>query len=387
MSLFTACTGEQAYLKMGIMGFAGSGKSTTATNVACGLVKRLRERGIEAGNKPVFFVDTENGAEWVHPILAREGIELMTAKTRAFTDLVKAVQEAEKSASVLVIDSVTHFWVEIVNTYMKRKKRSYMQFQDWNDVKKEWRRFPDAFINADVHIIVCGRAGYEYDQYDEEQSNGYKKKVLMKSGVKMKAEGEMGYEASLLVLMERHQQMDEKNQDVYKDQYRTAKILKDRSATIDGKEIRNPSFDSFLPHIDCLNLGGVSAKVDTQSDSGALFADDGSLTRQRRYKEKELVLDEIKNVLGKHFQGQSADAKEKKAQALEEYFATRSWGRVEQLELFLLEAARNRIWKELEGKEYSFTPPEHDALDDEIPEFGAPEDAEIPPTANAAQGI
>ena len=46
--------------------------------------------------------------------------------------------------------------------------------------------------------------GYEYDYFEDEAG----KKQLEKTDIKMKAEGEMGYEPSLLVLMERHTVME-----------------------------------------------------------------------------------------------------------------------------------------------------------------------------------
>ena len=87
---------------------------------------------------------------------------------------------------------------------MKAKKRTRLQFDDWGYLKGEWRKFTDLFINSNLHIILCGRAGYEYDYFEDEAG----KKQLEKTDIKMKAEGEMGYEPSLLVLMERHTDLE-----------------------------------------------------------------------------------------------------------------------------------------------------------------------------------
>jgi hypothetical protein len=46
---------------------------------------------------------------------------------------------------------------------------------------------------------LCGRAGYEYD-HEENEDGG---KDLIKIGTKMKAEGEFGFEPSLVIEMER----------------------------------------------------------------------------------------------------------------------------------------------------------------------------------------
>ncbi|HAY9705201.1 TPA: hypothetical protein JM830_004750, partial [Shigella sonnei] len=81
------------------MGFAGDGKTYTASELAIGLVMLMRQRGIEAGNRPVMFLDTETGSDWVKPRFDAENIELFTAKTRSFVDLLEAINEAESSGS------------------------------------------------------------------------------------------------------------------------------------------------------------------------------------------------------------------------------------------------------------------------------------------------
>src|SRR5262245_8284446 len=137
MALFAKAEVTSSYLKMGMMGFAGSGKTYTATSVAIGLHK------LSQSAKPLFFLDTETGSDWVKPRIEAAGIELFTAKTRAFADLLTAVHEAEAGASLLMVDSLTHFWVELTTAYMQAKRRTRLQFDDWAFLKAEWRKFTD----------------------------------------------------------------------------------------------------------------------------------------------------------------------------------------------------------------------------------------------------
>jgi hypothetical protein len=44
MALFKKSENTSAYLKMGIMGFAGAGKTHTATLTAIGLINHMREK-------------------------------------------------------------------------------------------------------------------------------------------------------------------------------------------------------------------------------------------------------------------------------------------------------------------------------------------------------
>jgi hypothetical protein len=119
MSLFAPAEVTSAYLKMALMGFQDSGESYTAALTAIGIAKLITHR------KPVFFLDTEKGSDWVKPMFDRAGIALHTAKTRAFTDLLAAIPEAETHGSVLIVDSLTHFWVELCETYSARKATEY----------------------------------------------------------------------------------------------------------------------------------------------------------------------------------------------------------------------------------------------------------------------
>jgi len=353
MSIFQQATNTQAKLKAGLMGFAGDGKTFTATAIAIGLVELMRARELPDGNKPVMFIDTETGADWVKPQFDAAGIELLTAKTRAFTDLLQAVREAEQNGSVLIIDSITHFWRELTETYAeKRGRRRGLEFQDWAYLKAEWGKFTDLFVNSNCHAILCGRAGYEYDFFQNDAG----KKELQKTGVKMKAETETGYEPSILILMEKHRDFETG------EVWREAHILKDRSTRLDGKTFKNPKFEDFRPHVDFLNLGGVQMGVDTTRDSGDLIGSDGGKRDWKwRQEQRAIALDEIAEVIGKHHGGQTQDAKRQRADILEKHAKTRSWSRVETFDLDTLVLVRDSLWRELEGIPYAFTPPADEA--------------------------
>jgi hypothetical protein len=375
--LFKKAEVTSAYLKMGVMGFAGSGKTYTATETAIGLVQHMRKLKIEGADKPIFFLDTETGSDWVKPKIEGAGIELYTAKTRAFTDLIAATKEAERSASVLLIDSITHFWVELCETYRRRKgeeKRQpnyRIQFQDWAYLKgrQGWGQFTDWYVNSPVHVILSGRAGYEYDYFENDEG----KKELEKTGIKMKAESEMGFEPSLLVLMERHIDMETKKA------FRTATVLKDRSTQIDGREIRDPKFRDFLPHINSLNLGGKQLGVDTSRTSDTMIPAEGE--RDRGPVQRRIVVDEIQTILTLHIPGQAAADKKRKIELLRKHFNA-VWTEIEEtMPLFDLRAGYDSLHRELEGVPSRYTKtPEPAAIAakepiDELPDHSAPPSA------------
>lgn len=365
-ALFKPAENTTAYLKMALMGFQGSGKTYTATSVAIGLVQMMRELRLPAGNKPIFFLDTEKGSDWVKPRIDKADLPLFTHKSRAFTDLVAAVKEAEANAAVLLVDSLTHFWVELCDAYCAAKAREYkratyrLQFQDWSFLKTEWRKFTDAFVNSGVHIIVAGRAGYEYDYAEDEQTH---KKQLEKTGIKMKAEGEMGYEPDLLVLMERSMDMADKV-----DRH-VAHVIKDRSTLLDGKEIADPDFAAFLPHIKCLNLGGRQMGVDTTRTSAASIPSD---SREDAGFRRAVLLEEIETLLVLHYPSSSAEHKKRKIELIRTHFNA-VWKELERMPLFDLKAGYEALHVELEGKpsRYGLAPKaeEKPEINDDIPEF------------------
>ena len=342
MTLFKEMENSQAFLKAGIMGFTGSGKTHTASQIAIGLHKTLKARKLRGGDVPVNFLDTETGSDWVKESLFKKmGVPLFAAKTRSFADLVPAIRETEKERGILLIDSITHFWRELTESYAKKRNRTRgLEFQDWAWLKAKWGEFTDAFVNSNCHIAMCGRAGYEYDFFQDDAG----KKQLEKTGIKMKAETETGYEPSILILMERHQDITVDPIRVW----RTATVLKDRSTMLDGKQFMNPTYDDFKPHVEFLNLGGQQLGVDTERTSEDMIPrQDQSF--QFTKQQIEITLDEIQSLLTKHYPSTSQAEKKAKADLLEKFFGSRSWERIKTFSLEELRNGYNSLLLELDG--------------------------------------
>lgn len=338
-SLFQNATPTSAYLKAGIMGKQGAGKSRTAAEIAVGLVKHLKEIGVSYANKPAAFFDTETGSDWLIPLFEKAGIPLVVAKKRSFADLLAAVRWAEENASILIIDSITHPWRELLESYMKKKQRSFLQIDDWGYLKGDhgWAQFTDLYINSKLHIVMCGRAGDDTEQYTDE--NG--KRQFEKVGVKMKTEGETGFEPSLLILMER--EMDLRT----KDMAHVAKVLKDRSDLLDGKEFTNPTFADFLPHINRLNLGGAHVGVNLAGDSQHILKVE---KKDWTPVQREICVDEIHTLLSLHFPSQSAEDKKNRIKAVLQHFDA-VWTEIEKvMPLPDLRAGYDSLYQALEGK-------------------------------------
>jgi hypothetical protein len=385
-----------AYFKAGFMGEAGSGKTHTSALCAIGMVQHMKKLGLPGADKPVFMLDTETGRSWVKPMFDEAGIPFHAWPTRAFKDLVPAVRDAEKEASLLFIDSITHFWEELQASYMKnlsaRYKRevSALEFQDWNYIKTTWRTFSDAFVNSHLHCILCGRLGHEYEQTQDERG----KKKIEQSGVKMQAEKGLGYEPNILVWMERDLNL------ATRAQTRTATVLKDRSRRLDGKTFAQPTFETFMPHIDFMSLGGKHETVDiTRNSDDTMPVDEGAPLSDMKSIRRQIVIDELGALLVEHYPSQSAEDKKHKNALVKEHFHTTSWTEIEKLmPLIDLQMCFDSLHRAMTGKPSRYgiadvVPPlAEQKLDDEIPEFpkeeaAAPAKPKVRVKANAGPSL
>lgn len=342
---FAPAEPDQAYAKLGFLGLQGSGKTFTATLTAIGLHKLLTERKVPGGGKtPIFMLDTETGSSWIAKAIQSAGIGFEVDKTRAMRDLLPSIEHVSNVNGILIIDSITAFWNEWKETYIEKKKlRRGLQFHHWDDLKSKWRQiYTDPYVNSPCHILMCGRQGYEYDSAESDDG----KREIFKTAVRMKAESETGYEPSLLIHMDRVQELGSggKVEKVYRDAF----VLKDRSQLIDGQTFRNPTFESFLPHFESLNLGGAHTGVDTSRTSDDLVAKNESA--QYDETQRAIVIDEIAELAKKHFPSRSDDDKQARTDALEKVFGTRSWKKIESLGLNELKHGHNELSKLLDKK-------------------------------------
>jgi len=274
MSLFQTAENLQGFAKIGLYGLAGSGKSTTAIKIAVGLSK------MEDDPRPIYYLDTETGSDWFVERMQELGIPYKQAKRRDFTALGQAIDLAEKDGAVLIVDSISHFWNEIKDAYMKQKGLKFMRMTDWGPVKDSWNDgYATKFTNAKCHIIVCGRVQDIYETVLEGAAPEF-----IRTGDRMRAEKDFSHEPSLVLRMEsmpvakeelEHAKTRKQRQgiQVSSDMLIRATVMKDRSDAMNGQTIDFPSFDDFLPHFAEVNIGGKHFGVDTEQDSKALFAD------------------------------------------------------------------------------------------------------------------
>lgn len=315
-NFFTPIGNTKPFFKAAFEGFAGSGKTFTSAKIAIGLHQQIESK------KPVIIFDTEKASKFLKPIFGEAGIEVLVRESRSIADLKEVFARMRSGASdILIIDSISHVWENFLESYKQKVHRTALQFQDWGIIKPTWKsEFSEPFVQDAYHIIMTGRAGYEYEN---EINPDTQKREIYKSGVKMKVEGETAYEPDLLVYMEQMEEILGNDKHVYNQ----ATVLKDRANLIQGKTFKNPDYEVFQPVIEAMLLNPVKQVSAAEQDAGYLFK-----TEDEKYafkRERKILLEEIEGYLVQVKPGQDAASKKFKIDAIAHAFGTRSWTEME----------------------------------------------------------
>lgn len=293
MAGFRKAKAEQAALKMGMFGPAGSGKTFTSLLIAEGIVRH------EGKGRKIAYWDTEHGTDFyakevpnrrVHP----SAFDFDAIYTRSITEGSKAIHDLDPDEyGIAIIDSMTHIWEATLNAYSGKRDRSgKIPFHAWAGIKKPYKDLMNWMLNTPMHVMLLGRQANEWAQDDDTGES-------VAAGVKMRAEGETAYEPHLLVRMEGVKPLREDGKTVKKnaEAIPTMYVIKDRTGVLQGKVIEFPNFETVAMPILPL-LGGTQAKV--QSDDEAAAVDAENLTAAERARRAES--DKLKRELIAQFE-------------------------------------------------------------------------------------
>jgi hypothetical protein len=264
MAGFRKAKAEQAALKIGLYGKAGSGKTFTSLLIGEGLAKH--------DGKRLAMVDTERGSDFyalhvadrkVHP----EAFDFDALYSRGMMEVLRECTSlSPKQYSCVIIDSMTHLWNVCIDAYTGKKgPDGQIPLQAWGKIKKPYKDLMQWMLSTTMHVIICGRQGIDYGMNADSDD-------LEVRGYKMKAEGETGYEPHVLIRLEEVRQQN-------KESITTAYVEKDRTGTLQGKAIQWPNFDKIAKPMLSL-LGKTQAAVDADAaalaDAEARSIDEGT---------------------------------------------------------------------------------------------------------------
>jgi len=335
---------QNNFIKASFGGFAGSGKTFTATQFIIGAYKEYE------CTKPILIIDNEKGSRFLIPIFEKAGIKAFVKDTTELADVLEAMQLLKDNViDFLFIDTLTKVWYKYIKDYKTKNRVVFMTLQDWGKILPAWQEmFSDIYVGCEGNIVFTGRGGFQYEKEEDTKSeNGQitKKGAFVKSGVKMKLAGETPFEPDLNIWMELEQEYGGNGLKTF----RTAQVMKDRSGVIDSKVIINPTYKDFQPVVQFL------IQQPTGIIKGATNNDNLTPSENHDwYKEKEardINFDKIKTLFEKYGFGTSKEDKQLKTLITDKVFGTTSAEELKKFNSKILSDGHDRIREILESNE------------------------------------
>jgi hypothetical protein len=118
-------------------------------------------------------------------------------------------------------------------------------------------------------------------------------------------------------------------------------VVKDRTDVLDGQFFDNPTIDSFMPHIKCLNLKGEHKVIETKKTTEGMF--ERGDTGYDRFKKKDRLLDRIKVEVESVYPGRTDQAVQDRRELSRSIFDTPSFKEIEAMSLEALEKGLKAI--------------------------------------------
>jgi hypothetical protein len=151
--MFKKAVRAKVYLKLGIMGPSGSGKSYSALKLA---------RGLVGPQGRIAAVDTENGSLSLYSDLTDFDVVDLQPPFEPKKILAVIDEAVAAGYGVLIIDSQTHFWKWILDKKESLDRQGGNSYTNWGKVKPDHTRLIEKILQSPIHIISCLRAKDEY---------------------------------------------------------------------------------------------------------------------------------------------------------------------------------------------------------------------------------
>lgn len=185
MAGFKKAVREDVWLKIGMTGTSGSGKTFSALRVATGLVGKCDGEGIA-------FISTEKSRSLYYA--DRFSYDVLELDEYGTEDYINAIKEAVNNGyKVIIIDSLSHGWMQLNEDHSNMKGNS---FQNWGVLKPKWKKLMNTILSAPAHVFVLTRGKTEWTLEDK---NG--KSVPTKVGLGSTAEKDQDFEYTVSFML------------------------------------------------------------------------------------------------------------------------------------------------------------------------------------------
>lgn len=318
-------------IKVGIFGGQGSGKTTSTALLALALSKEIY------GGAPVAVTDTEPGWQFLKPIFAIEGVELIQTTQPTFKAMLRDLRDAEKrGCCVWAIDSLTIIWQEIMKA--AQGSRSRIEIQQWGNIKAVWGEYTTTFLNSPMCTFALGRLGNEMEEILNDETG---KTTLTKTGTKFKAGGSesFGYEPHLLLEMSLERKSKFKAGSKLEGEGRMihrVDVLKDRTWALNGGVIRwsdKPKYEkggyrqvwqSIKPHFDRVQQTMAMVTLNPGASSQDMFNRDDSSEYYEKRKRRDVLVAEMHAAMELLWGGTGKAEKQMRIRVFEHIFGFRT---------------------------------------------------------------
>ena len=227
--MFTKAEKSKALLRAAMFGPSGSGKTYSALAIASGIAKEIKSR--------IAVIDTERGSAAKYADrFDFDTVELNKTRIENYVEMFDAAAKA--GYKVLVIDSMSHAWQELLEEIEQMAKAKYggNTFRAWGEGTPKQREFVDALLRYPGHIIATMRSKTEYIVED----NGKGKMAPRKVGLAPEQGKGIEYEFDVLFELSFEH---------------TAHVTKDRTGKYQDKYIEKPGVDFGVELVKWLNEG------------------------------------------------------------------------------------------------------------------------------------
>ncbi|HSW63815.1 MAG TPA: ATP-binding protein [Dissulfurispiraceae bacterium] len=182
---FRKATKEQSKLRLAIFGPSGAGKTYTALRIATGMTG------------PIALIDTERGS--ASKYADRFTFDVLDLENKSINGYIEGIRAAGSAGyQVLIIDSLSHAWQELLDEVEKLAKSKYKgnTWSAWSEGTPKQRTLVDAILSFPGHIIGTMRSKTEWTT----ESDGNKSKPVRVGLAPEQGKG-IEYEFDMLIEM------------------------------------------------------------------------------------------------------------------------------------------------------------------------------------------
>jgi hypothetical protein len=219
--MFQKATREQSKLRLAIFGVAGAGKTLTSLRLA---------KGIAGDNGKIAVIDSEAGTASKYADNEKWPVNFDTCilgeNELSIDSYINAINNA-KDYDVLIIDSLTHAWQELLIEVdlLANTKYKGNTWSAWNQGTPKQKKLIKVIQWFSGHLIATMRSKTEWSKYTYIKANGQTGTAPKRDGLAPEQGKGIEYEFDILMSMsDKH----------------AAEIIKDRTGKFQDKIIQDP---------------------------------------------------------------------------------------------------------------------------------------------------